>query len=173
MPSLFPLFPTELIRSQLFSCRGVKFLSVPPQPPPPPPLPPAPSKITNTVLCSADYCDTLIKSDLKWRSHCYRVNPHRSFTLFKQIRRGIVSIRPGKIQLLLHKGGIVIAWITGMGIFYWAFINKVTWYSNVTREKLGNESLMAVDSIKDLGLNGSFGFFGLDSCNLFTHLFTL
>lgn len=61
---------------------------------------------------------------------------------------GIVSIRPGKIQLLLHKGGIVIAWITGMGIFYWAFINKVTWYSNVTREKLGNESLIAVDTEK-------------------------
>lgn len=113
MPSLFPLFPTELIRSQLFSCSGVKFLSVPLNLPPP--SPPAPSKITNTVFCSADYCDILIKNDLKGRSHCYPLNPHRSFTLFKQIHGGIVSVRPGRIQLLLHKGWIVIAWITGRG----------------------------------------------------------
>lgn len=136
----FPLFPTELIRSQLFSCSGVKFLSVPLNQP----HPLAPSKITNAGLRSADYCDILIKSGLKGRSHCYHINPHRSFTLFKQIRWGLYPF--SKIQLLLHKRGIVIAWITGMGIFCCAFINKVTWYSSVTRKKLGNEYLIAADS---------------------------
>lgn len=37
MPSPFSFFPTELIRSQLFSCSGVKFLSVKFLPSPPPP----------------------------------------------------------------------------------------------------------------------------------------
>lgn len=99
----FPLFPTELIRSQLFSCSGVKFLSV--RHPSPPP---APSKIThtNTALCSADYCDILIKTDLKGRSQCYHVNPHRSFTLFKQIRRGLYPFGSAKSNSFTTKGGL-------------------------------------------------------------------
>jgi len=94
----FPLFPTELIRFQLFSCSGVKFLSSP-RPPPT-----APSGITNTVLCSADCCDILIKSHLKGRSHCHGVNPHRSFTLFKQIRRGLSPFGSAKSDST--KGGL-------------------------------------------------------------------
>lgn len=95
----FPLFPTELIRSQLFSCIGVKFLSLHPSL-----LPRAPSKITNTALCSADYCDILIKRDLKGRRHCNSVNPHRSFTLFKQIRQGLYPFGP--TNSFSTKGGL-------------------------------------------------------------------
>lgn len=52
----FRLFPTELIRSQLFSCSGVEFHSVPFNPHPPPP---APSKKSQTpffaVLIAVTY----------------------------------------------------------------------------------------------------------------------
>lgn len=95
----------------------------PPPPPSPPPLPRHCQKNTNTALCCADYRDILIKSDLKGRSRCERVNPHRSFTLFKQIRRGKGGgdcIHSGRQNptLSFTKEGIVIARITGMGILF-------------------------------------------------------
>lgn len=96
MPSLFPLcFPTELIRSQLFSCSGVKFpFSSPSTKPSPPPNPPALSPIKNHKHCSL-HCWLLWhinKECFKRERSLLVANPHRSFTLFKQIHAGIVSV---------------------------------------------------------------------------------
>lgn len=108
-----PLFPPLL--SHTTNPLSAVFLSwsqIPPSSPltaaaATPPLPQHCQKNTNTALCCADYRDILIKSDLKGRSRCERVNPHRSFTLFKQIRRGrrggIVSIQASKIRLFLSQ----------------------------------------------------------------------
>lgn len=151
-----------------------------PRPPPPPPPPPPPSfprhcqKNTNTALCCADYRDILIKSDLKGRSHCERVNPHRSFTLFKQIRRGkrggLYPFRPAKSDSFFHKGGNCNCADYRDGDSLLSLYQQGSTPLQCNKRKLGSRSFVALDLRKDFGSTGGLWLFaGL----VFAHQFTL